>query len=525
MLLDTDNQQSSPTAFTDAERTGEWSTALRQYENALQQANARGDFPRAAELLRSIGRLYFERGDYERAAEVFAESLAQSEITGSLVQRGAALNCLGVVEQFRANIDAAQQHYETAALLAEQAADRKLTGLVQQNLGVLATMRGEYDAALEHNQTALAAFRALNDEVASARVLNNIGMLHVDVAQLGHAELSFRGAFTLAERNGDAGLRVKIQINRAELALARHDFDAAHEFCDEAFREYTRLGSESGLSETYKAYGVLYRETGNSQLATTHFTLALKLAQSCGDKVLEAECERERALLDMQEGRHRDALSALNRAHRLFLQLRATREIADIERKLERVEKMYLRVAEMLESEVSISFDSLAVEQYQRVSRYASQLASAVGFSGRDLTWLRIGAFLYDIGKRTVPPEILNKAGALDADEWTAMKEHVAHSVQVVVDLDPPWDMTGMVRHHHEHWDGAGYPDALAGEQIPLSARVLCIADAFTALTSQRSHRKAYSQDQALSVMEVEAGTTFDPELFRIFRSLVEANV
>jgi HD-GYP domain-containing protein (c-di-GMP phosphodiesterase class II)/uncharacterized protein HemY len=522
MLLETDNR--AVHARADAERLGEWSDALRQYEQALQQANARGDFPRAAELLRSIGRLYFERGEYDRATEVFERSLAEAELAGDAGQKGAALNCLGVVEQFRAEVERAETHYREAARLADRAGDRKLSGLVQQNLGVLATMRGEYDVALEHSQTALAAFRALNDEMAAARVLNNMGMLHVDAAQLGHAELSFRAALTLAERNRDAGLRVKIQINRAELALARHDFDKAHEFCDEAFREYTRLGSESGLSETYKAYGILYRETGNSQLASTHFTLALKLAQGCGDRVLEAECERERALLDMQEGRHREALAALNRAHRLFQQLRASREIADIERKLERVEKMYLRVAEMLETEVSISFDSLAVEQYQRVARYASQLASAVGFHGRDLTWLRIGAFLYDIGKRAIPAELLDKAGQLSPAEAELMKQHVVHSEQVVIDLDPPWDMAAMVRHHHEHFDGTGYPDALAGDQIPLSARVLCIADAFTALTSRRNHRKQYSTPEALHIMQQEAGTTFDPGLFQIFRTLVEAD-
>jgi HD-GYP domain-containing protein (c-di-GMP phosphodiesterase class II) len=525
MLLETDNRHNPVTGFTDAERIGEWSSALSQYESALHQAIVSGDFPRAADLLRSIGRLHFERGDYDRAVEVFRQSLSLAEGTGNAVQRGAALNCLGVVEQFRADVDAAQEHYKTAAELAEAAGDRKLSGLVQQNLGALATIRGEYDAALEYNQNALSAFRALNDEMAAARVLNNIGMLHVDLTQLGHAELSFRGAFTLAERNGDAGLRVKVQINRAELALARQDFDAAHDFCDEAFREYTRLGSESGLSETYKAYGMLYRETGNSQLANTHFLLALKLAQSCGDRVLEAECERERALLDMQEGRHRDALGALNRAHRLFLQLRASREVADIERKLERVERMYLRVAEMLETEVSISFDSLAVEQYQRVSRYASQLAQAIGFSGRDLTWLRIGAFLYDIGKRSIPVEILNKPGQLDAEELAVARQHVAHSEQVVIDLDPPWDMTSMVRHHHENWDGTGYPDALSGEQIPLAARVLGLADSFTALTSRRSYRKQHSEAEALAIMETEVGTKFDPTLFATFKTLVEAGV
>jgi HD-GYP domain-containing protein (c-di-GMP phosphodiesterase class II) len=523
MLLETDSFPQPLVPGADAERIGEWNDALRQYEAALQQASALGDFPRAADVLRSIGRLHFERGDYGRAAEVFERSLQHAERADHAGQKGAALNCMGVVEQFQANVAAAEQHYQQAALLAEAAGDRKLTGLVQQNLGVLATMRGEYDVALEHNQNALLAFRALNDERAAARVLNNMGMLHVDAGQLGHAELSFRGALALAERNGDAGLRVKVQINRAELALARHDFDAAHDFCDEAFQEYTRLGSESGLSETYKAYGTLYRELGNAALATTHFKLALQLAQACGDRVLEAECERERALLDMQEGRHREALSALNRAHRLFVQLRANREVADIERKLERVEKMYLRVAEMLETEVSISFDSLAVEQYQRVARYASQLASAVGIGGRDLTWLRIGAFLYDIGKRSIPAEILNKPGQLTEAEWAVVRQHVAHSEQVVIDLDPPWEMAAMVRHHHEHFDGTGYPDALAGEQIPLSARVLCIADAFTALTSRRPFRKQHSAAEALHIMERESGSTFDPALFQVFRTLVEA--
>jgi HD-GYP domain-containing protein (c-di-GMP phosphodiesterase class II) len=83
--------------------------------------------------------------------------------------------------------------------------------------------------------------------------------------------------------------------------------------------------------------------------------------------------------------------------------------------------------------------------------------------------------------------------------------------------------MAAMVRHHHEHWDGTGYPDALAGEQIPLSARVLCIADVFTALTSRRSYRRVYTQEEALAIMERESGTTFDPELFQTFRALVEA--
>lgn len=505
-----------------AERSGDWDEAIAHYQAALVAAAANDDFARAATVLRAIGRLHFERGDYDRAAEAFTLSLQRAEAAGDVGQTAAALNCSGVVEQYRGRIEAAAHLYAQAADLAARTGDKRLGALTEQNLGTLATLRGDYDIALEHGQNALAMFRSLGDDLAAARVLNNIGMLQLDTQQLGHADLSFRSAFTLAERMADTALRVKIQANRAELALARQDYDAAHELCAEAFQAYTRLGSESGLSDTYRLYGVLYRETKNPQLAATHFRLAARLAQACGDTLLEAESERERATLEMEQGRHRDALSALNHAHRLFDTLSARREVADIERKLERVERMYLRVVEMLESEITLTFDAPAVEQYQRVARYAVQLARVAGFTGRDLTWLRIGAFLYDIGKRSVPLSILNKRGPLDAEEWEAIKQHVLDSEKVVIDLDPPWDMRPMVRHHHEHWDGTGYPDNLSGDDIPLAARILCIVDAFTALTAKRSYRAKMDNTAALDLMAQQAGHIFDPTLFGSFRTLIE---
>ncbi|MEX2284721.1 MAG: HD domain-containing phosphohydrolase [Gemmatimonadota bacterium] len=522
MLIQEDEIQGLVASAHDAERSGEWTDALSQYKAALLQASSNGDFPRVAELLRSVGRLHFERGDYERASESFRASLRRAEEANETSQIASSLNCLGVVEQFRGRVESAEQLYKRAGDLARDNDDQLLGAMVQQNLSTLATIRGEYDVALDHGQQALQLFREMHDDLAAAKVLNNLGMLHTDMNELGHAELSFRSSLILADRIGDAGLRVKIQINRAELALKRQDFAAAHEFCDEAFRNYTRLGSESGLAETYKVYGTLYRETTNSQLATTHFQLAIKLAQTCGDRLLEAESERERALLCLQDGEHREALSALNTAHRLFCELRARRELVDVERHLDRVEKIYLRVVQMLETEIAISFDASQVKQYQRVAQYATRLANTVGFDGRDLTWLRIGAFLYDIGKRSVPSEVLNKSGELTEEEWAIVKQHVLESEKVVTDLDPPWDMRPMVRHHHEHWDGTGYPDGLAGEDIPVAARVLCIADAFTALTSKRSFRPQMSQQQALETMEREVGRTFDPVLFKNFRALIE---
>lgn len=521
MLLQPVTSEESGASGEDAERSGNWDEALAQYEAALQKVTAQGDFPRASTLMRAVGRLHFERGNYDLAAASFQNALTQAESGGDIAQTAASLNGLGVVEQFCGRVDAADAYYQQAGQLAQRVGDQRLSAMVLQNLGALAALQGDFESALDHDQNALAIFRALGDDLSAARVLDNIGRLQTDSGQLGHAELSFRSALALAERCGDVGVRVRIQASRAGLALARADFGAAHESCNQAFQVYSRLGSESGLSEVYRLYGVLYRETQQSELATAHFMLSLRLAQACGDMLLEAEAERERATLEMQEGRHREALSALTNAKRLFENLRARRELMDVEQRLERVERMYLRVVEMLETEISISFDAAAVDQYHRVSRLASRLGADAGFSAGDLHWLRIGAFLYDIGKRSVPKKVLNKRGPLTSSEWEIVQQHVLEGEQVARDLDAPWDLAPMVRHHHEHWDGTGYPDRLSGEDIPLAARVLCIVDAFTALTSARSFRKPMTEMQALAVMEKEAGKTFDPQLLQRFCAIV----
>ncbi|MBI4541249.1 MAG: tetratricopeptide repeat protein [Gemmatimonadetes bacterium] len=507
-------------AAREAERVGDWDEALAGYSEALSHVCANGDGRRAPELLRWIGRIHFERGDYEGALEAFQASLAKAQASGQREPVAAALNCMAVVQQFRGRMDLVEPLYAQAAQVADEAGDQKLGAMVHQNLGTLANMRGDLALALQRYQSALERFRRLGDERTAARVLNNMGMLHVDAAQWGEAEMCFTSAFELAQRLGDAGTLAKVQINRTELALKRQDFEGARACCDQAYKIYSRLGSESGLAEAYKFYGALYRETGNSQLAHTHMTLALKLAQVCGDPLLEAEIENERALVYMKDGRHREALRCLNRGHALFRELRARRDLLDVERRLDHVEKIYLRVVQMLERDTPWAGD-VTPDHYERVADYACMLAQAVGLNGRDLTWLRIGALLYDIGRTAIPPEVLNKPGPLTTGEWELVQRHPELGDEMVAELDPPWDIRPMARYHHEHWDGSGYPDGLSGEAIPLAARIVSVADIYAALTAPRSFRPPFSPRDALHIMERDAGRVLDPELFQTFRSLV----
>ena len=157
----------------------------------------------------------------------------------------------------------------------------------------------------------------------------------------------------------------------------------------------------------------------------------------------------------------------------------------------------------------------------ERVADLAGALAAKAGFDETSLFWFRIGAMLHDVGKLIVPAEVLNKPGKLTEEEWALMRQHPAAGEQMLADVQFPWDVAPMVRSHHERWDGHGYPDGLVAEKIPLQARILCIADVYDALTTERSYKRAFSQLEAIEIMRREVGRQFDPQLFQLFEELV----
>lgn len=156
----------------------------------------------------------------------------------------------------------------------------------------------------------------------------------------------------------------------------------------------------------------------------------------------------------------------------------------------------------------------------QRVADYACRIASGTGVDARYLPWFRMGAFLHDVGKTEIPEAILNKPGRLTEDERAIIENHTLIGWEILKDIKFPWDILPMVRSHHERWDGLGYPDRLAGEEIPLSARILHVADVFDALTTTRSYRDPLTPVDALAVMQADQGS-FDPELLAYFASIL----
>jgi putative nucleotidyltransferase with HDIG domain len=153
-----------------------------------------------------------------------------------------------------------------------------------------------------------------------------------------------------------------------------------------------------------------------------------------------------------------------------------------------------------------------------RVARYSSGMAWRLGLAEKFLTGLRVGAYLHDIGKIVLDRALLNKTGLLDDKERREMTAHPIVGDQVLASVNFPWpEVRTVVRSHHERMDGQGYPDGLAGSHIPLPARILAVADAFDAMTSERAYREPVPVFSALRELVECSGEQFDPGLVRVF--------
>ncbi len=176
----------------------------------------------------------------------------------------------------------------------------------------------------------------------------------------------------------------------------------------------------------------------------------------------------------------------------------------------------------VLDTVTSLAFAIDAKDHYtqghsQKVSAYAALIAEAMEMSDAEVEEIRLGAVLHDIGKVGIPENILNKKGPLDPEEWETMKSHVLFGARILEPLSPLARIRDMVLHHHEYYDGSGYPHSLAGESIPLGARIIAVADAYDTITSDRTYKKGRAAGDALAELERCANAQFDGRIVELF--------
>jgi len=489
------------------------------YEAAVAEAERTGESSVLAEALRRLAIARHCHGEPEAARQLSERSFEVASASGHTLLAAEALNARGVMDLEGGALDAARAAFNRALDLAGDF--RELRARVEPNLGIIANIQGDLAAAREHYAASLEAHRAAGDEHGCAIAYHNLGMVSADGEQWAEAEQYYQESHAIARRLGDAHLQGLCLVNRAEVHVARQRFEDARTDAEAALAIFDQLGERAPKSDAYRTIGVVYRETGRLALAESRLRSAIELAASSGAVLREAEATRDLAVLFQGTGRNQDALTLLNTAYRLFQRLDARRDLVHVGGKVAELEATYLAVVRQWGESIESS-DSYTFGHCERVAEYALAVAEALGLDSGERTTIRIGAHLHDLGKVRVPHEILNKPGPLTRDEFDVMKLHPVWGVEMLAGIEFPWDITPIIRWHHEKVDGTGYPDRLCGDEIPVAAQIIGIVDVFDALTTTRAYRPALSAEGALEEIH-RCRSWWRADVFEAFRHAVPA--
>lgn len=165
--------------------------------------------------------------------------------------------------------------------------------------------------------------------------------------------------------------------------------------------------------------------------------------------------------------------------------------------------------------------DSFTLGRSRRVAFYAMKITNKLSLKPTEVSRIELAGLLHDIGMIGVAEEILNKTQKLTDEEYEKVKMHVQYSVKILEDIKQLYEITEIIKYHHEHYDGNGYPYGLKGEEIPLGSRIIAIADAYDALVSKRAYRSSLSPEDAVKIIDQGSGKQFDPYLVQIFKDVL----
>jgi len=501
------------------ERTGRISDAIACYESAIVAAEHRGENAVLAQALRRLGIVWHQRGEYTRARAICRRSYDVARRMGNKPLAAEALNTLGALDLTTGSLEAARRAFLQA--LALGGSSRELRARVEQNLGILANIQGELDEALARYERSLDAYCEAGDESGCAMAYHNLGMVSADREWFDQAEGYFRESLAIAERLGDAQLEGLCLVNSAEVDVARQRYENALQNAEAALARFDRLGARGPKADAYRVIGVVYRETGRPALAEARLRTAIEQAVSAGSVLGEAEAARELALLYQMTGRNPEALRQLNVAYRLFRRLDARVDLVDVGGKVAELEGTYRAVVRAWGESIEAS-DRYTFGHSERVARNAVAMSRVLGLDEHEETTILLGAYLHDVGKMRVPHELLSKPGPLTREEREVVEMHVTWGVELLADVDFPWDIKAIIRRHHEKYDGSGYPDRLMGDAIPLGAQIVGILDVYDALTTERPNQRGLPLDEAIERI-TECRAWWSEPVYQAFLSIVTA--
>jgi len=205
----------------------------------------------------------------------------------------------------------------------------------------------------------------------------------------------------------------------------------------------------------------------------------------------------------------------------IILEKKVEERTGDLKKLYHNMQSAYMATVKALAQTIDAK-DHYTHSHSENVTKYAVAIAKEMGFSQREVHTLREACQLHDLGKIGIHDYILNKSEKLTQEEWEKIRSHSLRGAEILEPLAFLDEVVILIRQHHERYDGTGYPNGLRGEEIKLGARIIAVADAFDAMTSERPYRKAYSKEYTISKLKETSGTQFDPQVVKAFLEVLK---
>lgn len=492
--------------------SGEYAQALSHLHRARQIHELLGDQREVASVLGNMGTLHTSLGNYPDALAHLSEAyrIFRDSLGDERMQAMALIN-LGTVHLDMGEFTRAARYFEEALGIAVQRGDRLTIATAKLNIAEAWTGNRDPERAEAAYTEALDTARQIQYRTGEVSALIGLGRLLAQRGELTEAATAHAEAVAIAREIEDLEGELDALNHLGEVQAERGDLPAALASLERALTLAQDADHKKTVYEAHRALAEVHKRAGDFRRALHHHELYHQAERALFNEESDRKTRELGAQFEVERARHETEVQRLQR------------ELADTARE-EAEALVQARTAELEQAQVEIVTrlavaaeyrDDMTGEHTWRVGHVSALIARDLGLPEEDVALLRIAARLHDVGKIGIPDAILLKPGRFTPAEFERMKVHTLIGARIL-----SGGHSRLLRmaeeialSHHERWDGGGYPLGQAGHSIPLTGRIVAVADVFDALTNERPYKSAWTRAQALAELQRQAGQQFDPEV------------
>ncbi|WP_245576150.1 HD domain-containing phosphohydrolase [Deinococcus murrayi] len=498
--------------------TGDSLRALRELETVLKSYLNEQDLYGQVKTLGNMGDLLTKIGNYTKAAECLTDAyriLVNGESKYkrlTKIQSHLLLN-MGNLYQDMRDLEKALQYFSEALASAREHLNQNVESIALLNIASVEYELGRLEAAHDHYSEALDLSRELHNRYGELSALDGLARVLMAWDRMDDALHALWAAEQIAIETGDIEGRLDVLLHLGETHLRRQTAPEAIATLEQALQLADEIGRPKSACDALRSLYRLYADRGELETAFQRLETLYERERALLNAEVDERVESMTARFEVERAQHQAELNRLRMVAAEEARATAEAEVRDRTLSLELAQiEVVTRLAVAAEYR-----DDTTGDHTRRVGQLSAAIGERLGMPAEEVELLRIAARLHDVGKIGIPDSILLKEGPLSPEEYCQMQRHTVIGARILAGGQSHLLQMAeaIAQHHHEHWNGGGYPCGLSGEEIPLVARIVAVADVYDALTHRRSYKAAWTKEAALAELEAQAGRQFDPAVVR----------